>query len=254
MVTMDRATGAAEFPALWRSLEAVQGKRSPYSDPRPESDGDESLPLRLTGRYRVGDGNEFPCEFLDLSPLGLRLRGPKSGELYKWCTASIASVGLIEGLVVEAKQSSFVVGVIAPPRRLQRLAQRLHWQALRNAAKVQERRASERVEMNNASGAIETEDGRSFVCEATNSPTAARRCISAPTRFTFGRTRPSASATASAACSPFPAGWSSSSTERVSRARPRAGPGARTLRRGGPRSARRRSKPAPSSARREWRA
>ena len=162
---MDAQLARQNSLSLWRSLETVQGKRSLYGDPHPESDGDESLPLRLTGRYRVGDGNEFPCEFVDLSPLGLRLRGPKSGELYKWCTASIASVGLIEGLVVEAKQSSFVVGVIAPPRRLQRLAQRLHWQALRNAAKVQERRASERVEMNNASGAIETEDGRSFSCE-----------------------------------------------------------------------------------------
>jgi hypothetical protein len=164
-ITTDAQLARQNSLSLWRSLETVQGKRSAFAEAPPRGDRDESLALRLTGRYRVGDGNEFPCEFVDLSPQGLRLRGPKSGELYKWCTASIASVGLVEGLVVEAKQSSFVVGVIAPPRRLQRLAQRLHWQALRNAAKVQERRASERVEMHNASGSVETEDGRAFACE-----------------------------------------------------------------------------------------
>jgi hypothetical protein len=163
--TVDAHLARQNSLSLWRSLETVSGKRSAAGEAPPCANGDERLALRLTGRYRVGDGNEFPCEFVDLSPQGLRLRGPKSGALYKWCTASITSIGLVEGLVVEARESSFVVGVIAPPRRLQRLAQRLHWQALRNAAKVQERRASERIEMNNASGTIETEDGRTFSCE-----------------------------------------------------------------------------------------
>ena len=163
--TLDANLAKENSLSLWRSLETVSGRRSAVGEAPPRAHSDDSLPLRLTGRYRVGDGNEFPCEIVDLSPQGLRLRGPKSGGLYKWCTACITTVGLVEGLVVEAGQSSFVVGVIAPPRRLQRLAQRLHWQALRNAARVKERRASERVEMHNASGSIETEDGRTFSCE-----------------------------------------------------------------------------------------
>ena len=148
---------------LWRSLEAVSGARqgnvAAFCAP------DEIRPLGLVGRYRVGDGNEFACEIQELSPSGIRVKGPKSGGPGKWCTASIASVGIVEGVVVEARLSSFVVGVIAPPRRLRRLAQRLHWQTLRNEAKVTERRASERFEMNKAKATIETDDGRVYPCE-----------------------------------------------------------------------------------------
>ncbi len=153
----DTSRAREDSLALWRSLEGAGGRKVATSA--------EIRPLRLTGRYRVGDGNEFPCEISELSPSGIRVRGPKWARAGKWCTASIASVGLVEGVVVETRQSSFVVGIIAPPRRLQRLAHRLRWQILRSDSKVEERRSSERIEMNKAKASLETDDGRSFPCE-----------------------------------------------------------------------------------------
>jgi hypothetical protein len=150
---------------LWRNLEAVSGKRFVERSSPSNAPCADIRPLNLPGRYRVGDGNEFPCVISDLTPAGIRVRGPKSGGLGKWCTTSITSVGIVEGVVVEARQSSFVVGVIAPSRRLRRLAHRLHWQTLRNDAKVKERRTSERIDMNKAKTQIETDDGRVFPCE-----------------------------------------------------------------------------------------
>jgi hypothetical protein len=151
--------------ALWRSLEAAKGGMSAECEDWPSVDDGEVRPLRLAGRYRVGDGNEFPCEVPEISPLGIRIRGPKYGTPGKWCTACINSVGLVEGVVVQARESSFVVGVIAPTLRLRRLAQRLRWQTLRLKAKVHERRASERIYMNNAKATIETTDGQIYPCE-----------------------------------------------------------------------------------------
>ncbi len=150
---------------LWRSLETASSKRSADRAVPMSADCKEIRPLHMAGRYRVGDGNEFPCVISDLSPSGIRVKGPKSGGPGKWCTTSITSVGIVEGVVVEARQSSFVVGVIAPPRRLRRLAHRLHWQTLRNDAKVKERRTSERIDMNKAKSTLETDDGRIFPCE-----------------------------------------------------------------------------------------
>jgi len=135
---------------LWRQLEFIRKSR-----PR------ERLALELTGRYRVGDGNEFPCEFPEASPLGLSVKGPKVGRVGDWCLCNIVSVGIVEGVVVQASQHAFVAGVIAPPRRIHRLAERLNWQVCSGAEVVTDRRASPRVEMN-AEGRLETSTGQHF--------------------------------------------------------------------------------------------
>ena len=136
---------------LWRQLELI-GKSRPR----------ERLALELTGRYRVGDGNEFACEFPEASPLGLSIKGPKIGRVGDWCLCNIVSVGIVEGVVVQVSQHAFVAGVIAPPRRIHRLAERLNWQISSGAEDVTDRRASPRIEMNATDGQLETSDGHVF--------------------------------------------------------------------------------------------
>lgn len=156
-LTVETERARVDSLALWRSLRLAEEALVPGAP--------ERCALDLTGRYRVGDGNEFTGEFSELSPLGLRVKGPKCGELGNWCTASIDSVGVIEGLVVEARSHSFVVGLVATPRRLQRLAQRLNWQLRRQCELVEERRASERVEMHHVKANIATAEGQVYTCE-----------------------------------------------------------------------------------------
>jgi len=140
---------------LWRNLR--EGK---FADPRVSAP--ERLALDLTGRYQVGDGNEFACEIPEASPLGLSVKGPKIARVGDLCVVNITSVGIVEGVVVQAQLQSFVAGVIATPRRIRRLAERLTWQVRRTTEEVPERRASERVEMNAAEGRLETEQGQVY--------------------------------------------------------------------------------------------
>ncbi len=141
-----------------------------WSDLRRENAGQNAFAverhaLQLTARYRVGDGNEFIGEMTEISARGLRIKGPKSGAVGDWCTANIPSVGIVEGVVVHAREHYFVMGVIATPRRLRRLGQRLGWQLRRKNDGVEERRASERIEMNHARARLETPEGKVFDCE-----------------------------------------------------------------------------------------
>jgi hypothetical protein len=139
---------------LWRHL--LEGK---FAEPRAAP---ERLALDLAGRYQVGDGNEFPCEAPEISALGLAIKGPKIGRPGDSCLANLASVGIVEGVVVQAQQQSFTLGVVATPRRMRRLAERLNWQLRHAVEDVPERRASERVEMNSAEGRLETDTGQVY--------------------------------------------------------------------------------------------
>ncbi len=149
---------------LWQSLIIL-------SDDANEDDAPALVPaaercaLDLPARYRFGEGDEYKGEICEISPLGLRLSGPNSARPGSRCSANIAHVGIVEGLVVRAERDSFVLGLIAPRRRLRRLAKRLNWQIRRiNNDEIIEKRSSERVEMNYASATIETANGQTRLC------------------------------------------------------------------------------------------
>jgi hypothetical protein len=139
--------------ALWRHLDAA-----------PASAGVERRPLNLSVRYQVGDGNEFAGEVPELTALGFALKGPRIGRVGEWCLANIATLGIVEGVVVQSRQQSFVTGIVAPPSRLRRLAERLNWKLRHDSGEAPERRVHERVEMNAAEGRLATADGQSYPC------------------------------------------------------------------------------------------
>lgn len=151
--------------ALWREVVA-RNSNWRFDVPPPQAfDKIEKLSLNLAARYQVGDGNEFAGEIREIGPCGILLKGQKEGRLGNWCTANIASVGIVEGLVVQAGRETFTVGIIALPTRIHRLAWRFHWQLRRGAAALKDRRSSQRVELNHASASLKTADGRISSCE-----------------------------------------------------------------------------------------
>ncbi len=150
---------------LWREITENRNPKPSDSDNARASGCAETLPLNLTGRYQVGDGSEFPCEIRAISPLGVLLKGPREGRVGDLCTANISSVGIVEGIVVQSSGELFTVGIFALPIRISRLAKRLRWHLRQNKEEVPDRRASERVEMNHATGKLETAEGRVFLCE-----------------------------------------------------------------------------------------
>src|ERR1700722_9994297 len=151
--------------ALWREVTTAADDWGPDEVFRRETVEPESRALKLTGRYQVGDGSEFDCEVNELSPVGLRIHGPKEGRVGQWCTVNVAAVGIVEGIVVRAEMGSLTIGIIALPSRIRRLARRFRWQLQREVEQVQDRRSSERIEMKHAAATLRTSDGQVFSCQ-----------------------------------------------------------------------------------------
>jgi hypothetical protein len=151
--------------ALWQ--EVIIEDKSSKSDEvfLREPDDADSRPLKLTGRYQVGDGSEYDCEILEISALGIRIRGPREGRVGQWCIANITSVGIVEGVVAHADIGTLTIGIIALPSRIRRLARRLRWQLRQEAEQLPDRRASERIELKHAGATLKTSEGREFSCQ-----------------------------------------------------------------------------------------
>ena len=151
--------------ALWREVTIADDDWKPDEVFRRESVEPESRVLKLTGRYQVGDGSEFDCEVNEISPIGLRIHGPKEGRVGQWCTANVAAVGIVEGVVVHAEMGFLTIGIVALPSRIRRLGRRFRWLLRREAEPLQDRRSSERIEMKHAAAILKTSDGQVFPCQ-----------------------------------------------------------------------------------------
>src|SRR5580704_8280448 len=89
-VTIALENARQDSLALWQEL-IIEEKASRSEEVvLREPDDPNGGPLKLTGRYQVADGREYDCEILEISPLAIRIRGPRDGRLRQWCIANIA--------------------------------------------------------------------------------------------------------------------------------------------------------------------
>ncbi len=82
-------------------------------------------PMALRGRYMLEDGSEFRCQTVDVSPVGVALRGFLAGRIGEQVVAYLEGLGRIEGVIV--RKTSFLVAldVSASPRKLAKLAAKI---------------------------------------------------------------------------------------------------------------------------------
>jgi PilZ domain len=80
-------------------------------------------PLRLRGRYMLEDGREFPCETLDISPIGIGIRGFAAGAIGDRVVAYFDELGRVEGHIVRRAPTWFAIDIMATSRKLERLAE-----------------------------------------------------------------------------------------------------------------------------------
>lgn len=118
--------------------------------------------LTLPGRYMLADGQEFDCEIIDASPVGVAIRGPLPGDLGERVVAYVQELGRIEGVVVRRAADWFAVELQVPSSRLQKLANRIGELARRRAEGAPERRSSERVDLDDERATLRLTDGREF--------------------------------------------------------------------------------------------
>jgi hypothetical protein len=118
--------------------------------------------LTLRGRYMLADGQEFDCQVIDVSPIGVAIRGPMVGDLGERVVAYVQELGRIEGVVVRRADDWFAVELRVPSSRLHKLATRIEGLAKRKAEGAPERRASERLDLEQERATLRPSDGREF--------------------------------------------------------------------------------------------
>src|SRR5580658_1807286 len=101
--------------------------------------------IDLLGRYMLPDRREFPCQVVNMSPGGMALIAPVSGEAGERIIAYVDHLGRLEGHVARLFQGGFAVTISATPRKRDKLAAQLTWLANRHILDLPEDRRHGRL-------------------------------------------------------------------------------------------------------------
>jgi hypothetical protein len=125
----------------------------------------ERVPVNLPGRYMLEDGAEHPCECLDISVGGVRLRGPIAGPWGSRVVAYIEGIGRLEGYIVRRAIGWFALEVHSTARKGERVQERIAW--LLEATNFERREPAEQ-QFVRREVALETLDGASHPAQLTD--------------------------------------------------------------------------------------
>ena len=110
------------------SSDAVSESGSPSVAARPDA-GDRRRHRRfrvaLPGRYMLEDGEEHPCECVDISASGMRLRAPKAGPWGSRVVAYIDGIGRVEGRLIRRAPGWFAIATRANHLKEERVEGRI---------------------------------------------------------------------------------------------------------------------------------
>jgi len=101
--------------------------------------------VNLLGRYMLSDRNEYPCQVANMSPGGMALIAPVSGQEGERVIAYIDHLGRLEGKIARLYQNGFAMTVSATPRKRDKLAAQLTWLANRHILNLPEDRRHGRI-------------------------------------------------------------------------------------------------------------
>ena len=96
--------------------------------------------VNLLGRYMLADRREFPCQVTDMSPGGMAIIAPVSGQTGERIIAYVDHIGRLEGVVTRQFQNGFAMTVSATIRKRDKLAAQLTWLANRHILNLPEDR------------------------------------------------------------------------------------------------------------------
>jgi PilZ domain len=101
--------------------------------------------VNVLGRYMLSDRNEYPCQVANMSPGGMALIVPVSGQEGERVIAYIDHLGRLEGKITRLYQNGFAMTVSATPRKRDKLAAQLTWLANRHILNLPEDRRHGRI-------------------------------------------------------------------------------------------------------------
>jgi PilZ domain-containing protein len=105
----------------------------------------QRVPVDLLGRYMLPDRREFPCQVVNMSPGGMALIAPVSGQAGERVIAYVDHLGRLEGHVARIFPNGFAMTIAATSRKRDKLAAQLTWLANRHILGLPEDRRHGRV-------------------------------------------------------------------------------------------------------------
>ena len=124
----------------------------------------ERVPVNLPGRYMLEDGTEYPCECIDISVSGVRLRATVAGPWGSRVVVYVDGIGRLEGYIVRRAIGWFALEVHNTARKGERVQERIAW--LLEAANVERRGPSRKFVRRDV--ALETQDGSRRAAQLTD--------------------------------------------------------------------------------------
>lgn len=133
----------------------------PYTEERRRH---QRVAVNLLGRYMLADRNDYPCQVINMSPGGIALMGPVSGNPGERVIAYIDHLGRLEGTIARVFNNGFAMTIAATARKRDKLAAQLTWLANRHILNLPEDRRHGRFVPKKQSARLILPNGVNVAC------------------------------------------------------------------------------------------
>jgi len=124
----------------------------------------QRVKVNLLGRYMLADRREFPCQVVNMSPGGMAVIAPISGQPGERIIAYVDHLGRLEGHIARVFQNGFAMTISATARKRDKLAAQLTWLANRQILALPEDRRHGRITPRNPIGRLIMPNGLNVSC------------------------------------------------------------------------------------------
>lgn len=120
--------------------------------------------VNLLGRYMLADRREFPCQVTNMSPGGMAMIAPVTGNPGERVIAYVDHLGRLEGKIARLFQNGFAMSIAATSRKRDKLAAQLTWLANRHILNLPEDRRHGRFVPKNPLARLILPNGNNVAC------------------------------------------------------------------------------------------
>jgi len=124
----------------------------------------QRVKVNLLGRYMLADRREFPCQVVNMSPGGIAIVAPVSGNPGERVIAYVDHLGRLEGKIARALENGFAMTIEGTLRKRDKLAAQLTWLANRHILNLPEDRRHGRFIPRKAMARLILPNGNNVTC------------------------------------------------------------------------------------------
>jgi hypothetical protein len=143
------------------AMPLIKPKFLPLADERRRH---QRVKVNLLGRYMLADYREFPCQVIDMSPGGMALIAPVTGEPGERVIAYVDHLGRLEGKIARIIDNGFAMSIAATSRKRDKLAAQLTWLANRQILNLPEDRRHGRFVPRDTAARLILPNGANVTC------------------------------------------------------------------------------------------